>query len=652
MATGHDGSIVIDTKIDQTGVNKGLKELQQEVKQMQNAFKTAEMQAMQPFRKQMFEVQKGFYDLAGSMGNYQGTNDQFMSSINKLGAEQKKVQDAMINGNKMLAVSMMTTAGQMLNLSTQASKISANYDRMNNPILKINKGGLMVADSLNKMANAGHASVVALKMLGPTASMKQLVDMQNMITQGHMRFQMVALASLATGILVYGGLHKASMKANAEYKKSFETMIANLKKAFQPMVEVFSMVMTKVYDFINAIAVMAIKFNEAHPTLAKLIQATMMLVPALTLLLSPLAIGIGLFNGFKVALAVIWPMIAPLVTGLMAMSATVWLVAGAIVALVAGFIYMYKKFEWFRDGVHSVLNFLKNTFLTAFEAIKKAVMPAIQAVVAFVMEKLAGLKAFWKQNGEQILQIAGVVFKAIGFVIKTQVDAWIKIFKAMATILIPIIKVAWETIKLVINNALALIKSVISIALALIRGDWQGAWKAIVQFFKDMMNNAIKFLKGIKLYDIGKQMIQGLVNGLASMGPALAKKIKGMADSIKNTLKSALKIHSPSRWMKDEVGKMIPAGIAVGIDANTSLVDKAMMGVSKGMMNIAPDIVQPTQGQQMAGMMDKLANLTRNFNITIENIMDGEVVARVTRPYSDSMQYNANNFSARALGVK
>lgn len=652
MATGHDGSINIDTRIETGNVNKDLQQMKNEVKQMQNAFKMAEMQAMQPFRKEMFEVQKGFYGLAGSMGAYEGSNRQFMGSVEALGAQQKKVQDAMINGNKMMAVSMMMTAGQMLNMSTQASKISANYDRMRNPLLLVNKGGLAVADSLNKVALAGNASVLALKMLGPNAKMKELVDMQNMITQGHMRFQMVALASLATGILVYGGLHKAAMKSNKEYANSFKEMVANLKKAFQPMVDVFAMVMTKVWNFINAIAEMAIKFNEAHPVLAKLIQGTMMLVPALTLLLSPLAIGIGLVNGFMAAWASVWPMIAPLVTGLAAMSATVWLVAGAIVGLVAGFVYMYNKFDWFKNAVDGALKAIWGYFQKTFKAIGDFIKPAINAVVAFVMEKWNGLKVFWKQNGEQILKIAGSIFKAIGLVIKTQIDAWISFFKLLATVLVPIIKVAWETIKLVINNALNLISSIIKVALALLRGDWEGAWKAIVQFFQNMMNNAIKFLKGIKLYDVGKQIVQGLINGLASMGPALAKKIKGMADGIKDTIKSALRIKSPSRWMKDEVGKMVPAGIALGIDANTSLVDKAMMGISKGMMNIAPNIMQPSQGQQMAGFMDKLGNMNRN--VTIENVLhlDGEVVARVTKPYTDTLQFNDNNLTARAMGVR
>ena len=126
-----------DFKRGMRGVDKEFHALEREMRAMSRAFKIAEMQAMMPFRKELMHVEKKFFDMAA----YTGTNRQFMRSITELGAEQKRITDNMINANKSVAKSMMETAGQMLNMSTQASKISANYDRMNNPLLKINKGG-------------------------------------------------------------------------------------------------------------------------------------------------------------------------------------------------------------------------------------------------------------------------------------------------------------------------------------------------------------------------------------------------------------------------------------------------------------------------------------------------------------------------------
>jgi phage-related protein len=132
---------------------------------------------------------------------------------------------------------------------------------------------------------------------------------------------------------------------NKEYAESFNGMKEKLREAFQPMVDVFTAVMPKIYDFISAIADMAIKFNEAHPTLAKIIQGFLMLLPAVTLLLSPLAVGIGLFGGLAASWAALAPLIMPLVAGIAAISGPVLLVTAGIVALTAAGVYLYRNWD-------------------------------------------------------------------------------------------------------------------------------------------------------------------------------------------------------------------------------------------------------------------------------------------------------------------
>ena len=47
-------------------------------------------------------------------------------------------------------------------------------------------------------------------------------------------------------------------------------------------------------------------------------------------------------------------------------------------------------------------------------------------------------------------------------------------------------------------------------------------------------------------------------------------------NGIKDKITGALNINSPSRWMRDNVGKYIPQGIAVSIEADTKTATKAM----------------------------------------------------------------------------
>ncbi|MGG4042127.1 transglycosylase SLT domain-containing protein [Bacillus smithii] len=334
--------------------------LTRELSQMHHQFQLANMKALMPFHRQLMEVEKDMFKLGWSMNEYAGTNKQFMDEVVALGAKHKKIRDEMIKNDKMLAMSMIQTAGQVLNMTSQAKRITENYQRMKNPLYGVNKAGLAAANALNEMAHQGNAAVLALKMLGPTANMKKLRDMQMMITQGVMRFQAVALGAAATSAILYGSMHKMAMDTNKEYKKAFEGMLANLQKAIQPMVQVFAAVMIHVYNFISAIAKMITKFNEAHPTIAKVASAILLLLPALTLILSPLSIGIGLLNGLKAALASVWTFIGPAVTGLAAMSGTVLLVSSVIVGLTAGIIMLWKNSETFRNVVNKSIATISN----------------------------------------------------------------------------------------------------------------------------------------------------------------------------------------------------------------------------------------------------------------------------------------------------
>ena len=59
---------------------------------------------------------------------------------------------------------------------------------------------------------------------------------------------------------------------------------------------------------------------------------------------------------------------------------------------------------------------------------------------------------------------------------------------------------------------------------------------------------------------------------------SLKNNITQFADGIKNGFKSALNIHSPSKWMRDEIGKNIVLGIEEGFTRNLSNTLGTMQG--------------------------------------------------------------------------
>lgn len=83
---------------------------------------------------------------------------------------------------------------------------------------------------------------------------------------------------------------------------------------------------------------------------------------------------------------------------------------------------------------------------------------------------------------------------------------------------------------------------------------------------------------------IGEMAMSGLNAGLWSGAGAVMETANSIAARIKSTIQSALDIHSPSRVMRDEIGRFIPQGIAVGIEADAGVVKSSMLRLKDSMM--------------------------------------------------------------------
>ena len=93
-----------------------------------------------------------------------------------------------------------------------------------------------------------------------------------------------------------------------------------------------------------------------------------------------------------------------------------------------------------------------------------------------------------------------------------------------------------------------------------------------------------KLVNGIKdkisklpddIKETGKNLISGLWDGITDKFDWLIEKIKGFASNVTDKIKGFFGIHSPSRVMRDEVGKFLALGIAEGITRNEDTVVKA-----------------------------------------------------------------------------
>lgn len=239
------------------------------------------------------------------------------------------------------------------------------------------------------------------------------------------------------------------------------------------------------------------------------------------------------------------------------------LVIVAIAALVAGIIYAYRHSETFRKIVQA-----------AWQGIKIAA----EAVVKwFVNVAWPFLQAVW--NGI----VAGVKFLWQGIV------AYLNLIRAIWS-------AVWTWVSNFIEVRVAVIMAVIQRVrevVAIMRNAFEQARSAVV----DRLNAVISFVTGIPgrilgalgnlgslLYNAGRDIIQGMINGIRDMISKLVGAISSVLDRIPDAAKSILHLGSPSRLFR-EYGRDTMRGYNLGLgDAQpdlTATLGRAVTSVSK-----------------------------------------------------------------------
>lgn len=132
-----------------------------------------------------------------------------------------------------------------------------------------------------------------------------------------------------------------------------------------------------------------------------------------------------------------------------------------------------------------------------------------------------------------------------------------------------------------------------------------GLKKGITDAISSVTETAKKILSAIKsafdnfsLFDIGKNLIQGLVDGVNNMIETAKNAVANVGNAVIDKVKNVLGIHSPSTVFA-EIGGYIDQGLANGIAAAVSYVATAMQGVvnavqEKGNALINAGSTQPT----------------------------------------------------------
>ena len=227
--------------------------------------------------------------------------------------------------------------------------------------------------------------------------------------------------------------------------------------------------------------------------------------------------------------------------------------------------------------IEAIFNFVQQVFNDFVTVVAPVLVQAVKALAPMVQDVIKSVRSFIDALMPFIQNIINAIIGFINNILLPNVRA-----------MLPVITSIIGAVTKVIGGIVKTVKDIIDFVTAILKGDWKGAWDSAKNIVSDVINNVKNIIGGI--VDVGKNLITGLWRGIKNNASWLFDKISGWAKGLIDKVKQFFKIGSPSKVFAREIGRYIPQGISVGIDADASSVLDSLRGIKTKALNEVSDM--------------------------------------------------------------
>ncbi|MTW85083.1 hypothetical protein F3157_05350 [Virgibacillus dakarensis] len=323
-------------------------------------------------------------------------------------------------------------------------------------------------------------------------------------------------------------------------------LIGNLTQFLVQLGIAMAPVAEKILDLTNKFLVWSTELLKNNDLIAKLVGILPVAIGIFKLLAPPITLAIGVFTK-------LWPLIKKVGTTIGKVLPWVtkiggkmkWL-AGGPMGLVIGIVaelaaVIFKNWDEIWGKTKEIFSNIGDFISDKWGAIKDWTSDAVSKVKSWTSEKFNAAK-------DAISSAMGKAKDAVGD--------------------------KWETIKSKFSSGLDKVKSWTSEKFGDLPGTVREKMGDVKDKVKEGWGRVTDFLSGINLRDMGKNVIQGFINGVGDKASSLVDKVKGVVGDAIQGAKNLLGIHSPSKVFA-QIGRYTGEGFIVGMDRMTSKVTQA-----------------------------------------------------------------------------
>lgn len=311
--------------------------------------------------------------------------------------------------------------------------------------------------------------------------------------------------------------------------------------------------------------------------------------------------------------------------------------------------------EGFTENLRANAGKLVDGGLNLILKLAQGLMDGLPAMLQHVPQIIINLAGVINDNAPKLLK-AGV--KLIGILGKGLIQAIPDIVAAMPQIIQAIVSVIqafnWgnlgiNIIKSLKNGIISMVGAVQSAGTGIfnaIKGSIQNLPKALLVITKNAVHSIVQSFTSQPWGNIGKNIITGIATGITGSIGKVADAARNAAKKAFDAAKDFLGIHSPSKLMRDVIGKNMIAGFESGIVSETPNLEKTSAGSAQRAVESMQGVALKRSGTVVAGN-SKVSGpspdggqgspviVLEKGSITGDVTMDGEKVGTLVAPTVD-----------------
>jgi len=290
-----------------------------------------------------------------------------------------------------------------------------------------------------------------------------------------------------------------------------------------------------------------------------------------------------------------------------------------IPTIIGNILPMIESFsETFREGAGNLVDVGIEFILNLAQGIMDSLPTLIEQVPQIIINFAGAINDNAPKLLEGGVKLIWIIIQGIISAIPTLIANIPKIFEAILAVWTALnwINLGKNVIEFIKNgidqlatNLPQALKDIGNKAIEWFKGvDWANAGTQIIDFIKtailgvathvpqtllDIANKAWDWFNDVDWLSLGSNIIDGIVNGLNAGIGWLKEKARQVAEDALNAAKDFLGIKSPSKVFRDQVGRMITAGLSIGIDDGAVDAIKSAERLSKSVFKPFDDLDAP-----------------------------------------------------------